>query len=220
MKNKFVIIGAILLLVVLGFFTAKNLYLNQESSDTSEQVISSTNGTSQDVQMIRDFNNSTGPELAKVTVVEFFDPECEGCSAFYPHLKTVLNQYEGQIRFVARYMLYHSSSHMAAMASQAASKQGKFWEYHQMLFEKQAEWGHKPSPEKQFFLGYAKLLGLDLVKFEVEMQNQETSAQLSIDVADGNALGVKGTPTIFVNGQMLENLDANLLKSMIEERLK
>lgn len=217
MKNKIILISTTLILGFIGFVVAKNIYQNKR--DVQNVEFYNVNSKS-DFQLIRNFNNSRGPELAKVTIVEFFDPECEGCRAFYPHLKSVLKEFEGSIRFVTRYMLYHSSSQIAALATEAARKQGKFWEYHELLFELQPEWSHKQVPQKDFFINYASKLGLDIKKFKKDMSDISVVNQLNLDIEDGNALGVRGTPTIFVNGQMLNNLDPNQLKMMIEEKLR
>ena len=207
-KKLVAIIGAIALTIGI-FFLSKSFFLS-----SSQQKISDDKPI-----LVREFNNKQGPSNAKITVVEFFDPECESCKAFYPHLKTILEEYNGKIQFVVRYMLYHKSSLMAAKASQAAARQGQFWEYHHNLFAKQGEWGHKQIPDQAYFLKYAEELGLDINKFKSDMDDQEIANQLAIDVADGSALGVKGTPSIFVNGVILNDLDLSILRKMINENL-
>lgn len=210
-KKMIIILGSILLTVAL-FLVAQSLFTTSSTNTATEPAPPNVN-------LVREFNNKKGPADAKVTIVEFFDPECESCQAFAPHLKNLLEQYEGKVLFVARYMLYHTSSFMAAKASQAAAKQGKFWEYHETLFNKQSEWGHKETPDLSYFIRYAEELGLDLNKFKTDMDDKETENQIGMDIADGNALGVRGTPTIFINGEMAQDLNIPALSKMINDRL-
>lgn len=207
-KKIIIILGSIIATVAL-FFMAKSFMGSNSTNQSSD-----TNSN-----LVREYNNQKGPADAKVTIVEFFDPECESCMAFAPVLKGILDEYDGRVRFVARYMLYHTSSFMAAKASQAASKQGKFWEYHEKLFSKQAEWGHKETPDQSYFIRYAEELGLDLNKFKIDMEDKEAENQIAMDIADGNALNVRGTPTLFINGEMLHDLNVSTIKNMINERL-
>lgn len=121
-------------LVIIGCFLAL-LWKNQNKPETTVAK------GPQD--LVRDFNHKIGPEDAKVKIVEFYDPECEACAAFYPYVKEALKRYEGKIQLTVRYALYHSSSREAAKATEAAARQGKFWEYQDILFVRQEQWSHK-----------------------------------------------------------------------------
>lgn len=164
-------------------------------------------------------NYTKGPLDAKVTIVEFFDPECEGCAAFHPILQKILAEYPNDVQLVARYMLFHGNSYPAALALEGAGKQGKYWEMYSILLERQNEWSHQEKPVTSFFEGYAKELKLDLVEFNKSYDDLTFKAALAQDVTEGKMLGVKGTPTFFINGQILMNLSYNDLKNAIDKEL-
>lgn len=113
-----------------------------------------------------------GAEDAPVTLVEFFDPECESCRMVYPAIKDLLKSYEGKVRLVLRYMPLHPNSVQTSQALQAAHEQGKYWDLLTVMFERQPEWAdhHSPKPEKVRV--YAKELGLDLKKFDLASRSE------------------------------------------------
>lgn len=207
-KEIKMLLGSII--VIIGCFYA--LYWKYQKAN-EEQIKTPSNLT-------REFNHKMGPDSAKVKIVEFYDPECEACAAFFPHVKDVMKQYEGKVQLTVRYALYHGSSLEAAKASEAAGKQGKFWEYQAILFETQGQWSHRSVPPIDLFEGYATNLGLNLEQFKKDMNNPENGSIFGIDAADGKELGVHGTPTIFINGVMLDRLHPTAFREKIEEALK
>jgi len=170
--------------------------------------------------LIHDDSPTLGPKDAPVTIVEFLDPECESCKAFYPIMKEVLKTYEGRVRFVVRYMSFHRSSAVAVAATEAGGLQGKYWEMQGHLFATAEEWGHKETPIKSLFVNYARDLGLDVERFETDLEDPKWAAKIQRDMADGSKFGVKATPTIFVNGALLEELSQSALENSIEKALK
>ncbi len=160
-----------------------------------------------------------GPANAKVTVVEFFDPECEGCAAFHPILQKIVSEYPDDVKLVARYMLYHGNSHEAALALEGAGKQGKFWEMYNFMLERQNEWSHRKEPVRDIFSKFASELKLDLTEFNKAYDDITFRATLAKDVSEGQQLGVRGTPTFFINGKILMNLSQQDLKAAIESAL-
>ena len=164
-------------------------------------------------------NYTKGPIDAKVTIVEFFDPECEGCAAFHPILQKILSEYPQDVQLVARYMLFHGNSYPAALALEGAGKQGKYWEMYSILLERQSEWSHQEKPVTTIFEGFAKELNLDLTEFNKSYDDLTFQAALAKDVEEGKMLGVRGTPTFFINGQILMNLSYNDLKNAIDKEL-
>lgn len=208
-KEIKVIIVSILVIIGCAFalFTKNNK--KEEASTTNAHQ-----------SLVRDFNHKTGPDDAKVKIVEFLDPECEACAAFYPHMKDVLERYNGKVQLTVRYALYHGSSTEAAKATEAAGKQGKYWEYQGLLFTRQGEWSHRSVAPIDLFESYAANLGLNVEQFKKDMQDPAIGSILSIDVADGKTIGIQGTPTIFINGVMLEKLHPSALIEKIDEELK
>jgi protein-disulfide isomerase len=169
--------------------------------------------------LLRSDNHSLGPVSAKVTLVEFFDPECETCRAIYPGIKDLIKYYEGQVRLVVRYMPFHPNSHKAATALEAAAEQGRFWELLTVMFERQPEWADHHTPKPELVTLYAKELGLNMEKFKVSSAKPEHRNRIESDQADGRTLGVTGTPTFFVNGRILLQLGFGPLKQLIDEEL-
>ena len=145
-----------------------------------------------------------GNNSARVTVEEFSDFQCPACSGLEPGLKRVMADYNDRVRFVFRnYPLQmHKYAFIAARAAEAAGLQGKFWEMHDMLYENQKEWSDSMEPRVQFD-SYATRLGLDVQRFKADMDRQELAERIKADMLRGNALGVKGTPTVYINGREL-----------------
>jgi len=164
----------------------------------------------------RDDSPSIGPRDAAVTIVEFLDPECESCRAFFPTMKSILKDYEGRVRFVVRYMPFHSSSLVAIAATEAAGVQGKYWEMQELLFNLADEWGHQPTPRKDLFIKYAQSLRLDLEKFKQDLEDPKWIDKAQRDMSDGKTLGVQGTPTLFVNGDRVRGLTYQAVKRSLE----
>ncbi|MGE0308549.1 MAG: DsbA family protein [Acidimicrobiia bacterium] len=143
-------------------------------------------------------------EDGKVTFVEFLDFECEACAAAYPAIEELRDDYDGRVTFVVRNFPLHNNSEAAARAAEAAAEQGKFEQMYDMLFQTQTEWGEKDTSQEDVFFGYAELLGLDMEQFRTVYDDPATLAKIRRDKADGTELGVEGTPTFFLNGDMVE----------------
>ncbi len=179
-------------------------------------------------ELLRTDAPSLGPPDAKVTVVEFYDPECESCAAFHPVVKGLLNEFDGKIRFVSRYATFHKNARLAAIYTEAAGEQGKYWEMQAKLFEKQGEWGekhgHEPTaapsaPPTALFEKYAKELGLNVDQLKASVADPKHGAKVDRDMRDVDVLKVMRTPTFYVNGRMLARLNQQDLRSLIREEL-
>lgn len=183
------------------------------------QTKSAPVGISLREELVRPDSHSMGPENAPLTIVEFLDPECEACKAFYPTMKKFLDQNKKNVRFVVRYMAFHSSSAMAISAVESAGLQGKYWEYLETLFMTAEEWSHKEKPDPSYFEKYASGLGLDLEEFKTDMADPKWATLIQRDMKDGQTLGVRGTPTVYFNGDMLRSLDYSALISAANSHL-
>jgi len=138
---------------------------------------------------------------APVTLVEFSDFECPFCGRAYPTFQKILNDYPDQVRLVYKQFpltSIHPNSQKAAEASECASEQGKFWEYHDKLFDNQAS-GYSIDKFKQ----WAKELNLDSGKFDNCLDGGKYASKITADQQEGQAKGVNGTPATFVNGQLV-----------------
>jgi protein-disulfide isomerase len=140
---------------------------------------------------------SFGPKDAKVTIVEWSDFECPFCSRVGPSLKQIKETYPKDVRVVFRHqpLSFHPNAKGAAEASMAAHEQGKFWEYHDKLFQNQKALD-RANLEK-----YAQELGLNVGQFKAALDSGKFRAKVEADAAAGAAVGANGTPTFFVNGR-------------------
>lgn len=144
---------------------------------------------------------------AKVTLVEYLDFECEACGAYYPIIKQLGQEFPNDLRIVTRYFPLpgHKNSMTAAIAVEAASKQGKYWEMHDILFENQEKWGNKQMPTPQVFEAYAQQIGLDMEKFKADVADPATKARVQRDFDASEKLGNSSTPSLFVQGKKIQN---------------
>lgn len=170
--------------------------------------------------LVREDSPTLGPADAPVTLVEFLDPECESCRAFFPIVKEVLADYDGQVRLVVRYIPGHANSALAAVALEAAREQdeSKYWEMLELLFERQPEWGEQQEPQPQAFLDAASAVGLDVGPIQAAMEAGDTS-MVERDLADALAVDVSGTPTFFVNGTRVTDMSPEGLRAAIDSAL-
>ena len=226
MRKEVKILGAIVIVVVIAAIVGANYY---RSSIQSERVTTgNTNKSTANAEsLVRSDSPTLGAANAPVTVVEFYDPECEACAAFHPVVKKILKEYEGKVRFVARYMPLHPNSLSAATFTEAAGEQGKYWQAQEMLFQKQPEWGTKHGPQagapadiNGLFKKYAAELGLNTNQMDGAFAENRYAAKIERDKKDGQSLGVRQTPTFFVNGRKLARIGEADLKSLINEELK
>jgi protein-disulfide isomerase len=140
---------------------------------------------------------SFGPPMAKVTIVEWSDFQCPFCARAAPVVEQLRQAYPKDVRFVFRHypLPMHADALLAAKAGVAAQGQGKFWQFHDWMYQHQHELD-RASLEKQ-----AAALGMDLVKFRAALDAPGTQARVEADVRAAQGSGVNATPTFFVNGR-------------------
>ena len=138
-----------------------------------------------------------GGEHAPVTIVEYGDFECPNCRQAAPAVKLILEHWRGRVRLAWRHFPLegvHPHALSAALASEAAAAQGKFWDMHDVLLENQAHL------KTNHLRGYARRLELDPARYEAEMEEQLYLQRVREQIDGGEKSGVRGTPTFFVNG--------------------
>lgn len=146
-----------------------------------------------------------GDATAAVTIEEYSDFQCPACKQSYPILKQILQEFPGQVKLVYNdfpLRTIHPNGAAAAEAGQCAFAQDAFWDYHDLLFQRQSAW----SPELELdaiFTGYAVELGLDEAAFAACLADDSTVASIAEDEAEGKQASVNSTPTIFVNGERM-----------------
>lgn len=144
---------------------------------------------------------------AAVTLVEYLDFECEACGAYFPVVQQLAKEYPNDLKIVTRYFPLpgHRNSMTAALAAEAAGRQGKYWEMHDLLFTEQKNWGEKPAPTPAVFEAYAEQLGLNMEQFKSDVASPEVKARVQRDFDAGEQLGNTGTPTFYLNGKRIQN---------------
>lgn len=168
-----------------------------------------------------------GDKDAKVTIVEFSDFQCPYCKKYIDETHSQINdEYikTGKVKFAYRHypLSFHPNAPKAGEASECANEQGKFWEYHDILFSNQDAW----SPQEAVaavdsFTGYAGELGLDAEQFRSCLDSGKYKANVDADFAAGGAAQVDGTPTFFVNGNRIVGaVPFSDLQTLIEAELK
>lgn len=230
MRKEVKILGAVALVVIIGAIIGASFYRSSVQNEriTSSNAASNSNKSTVNAEnLVRPDSPTLGAADAPVTLVEFLDPECESCAAFSPVVKKIMKDYDGKIRLVIRYMPLHPNSLSAATFTEAAGEQGKYWQAQEMLFQKQPEWGTKHGPQttapadiNALFKKYAGELGLDTKKMDAAFAENRYQAKLQRDLQDGQALGVRQTPTFFVNGRKLARFSEADLRALIDEELK
>ncbi|MEO7111313.1 MAG: thioredoxin domain-containing protein [Polyangiaceae bacterium] len=150
-----------------------------------------------------DGSPSRGPESAPVTIIEFADFECPYCGIMAPILDKLGEDHKNDVRFVYKFLPLggHPHGDIAARAGIAAWQAGKFWQMHHTLFSNQEHL------EQGDLDSYAKDLGIDLGKFHADFSSQLATDRIAQDRKLADALGVKGTPTIYINGREFDPHD-------------
>ena len=215
-KDVYRLLGIAAVLIV-GLVVGGMYYLRGQKSEQEAKVAEKAKADTS--IFVRPHSHSLGPADAKVTLVEFLDPECESCRAMYPMTKQILGQYAGKVRLVVRYMPFHPNSMYAASALEAAAEQGRFWELLEVLFFNQPRWGSHHDPKPELIPELAKQIGLDMDKFNRSLNSPAHRTIVETDRTDGQSLGVTGTPSFFVNGRRLEQLGYEPLLALINEEL-
>ncbi len=216
MKNNRLLIIISVVCVTIGVFLLAARWYKQQQTERIAAV-----ATPESQVLVRDYAPWKGAANAKVTIVEFLDPECESCRAAYPWTDALMKEFDGQIRLVVRYAAFHPNSKFAIQVLEAARKQGRYWETLEVLFRYQPQWGDHHHPQPELIWTYLpQVAGLDVERVRRELNDEGTARAIAQDAMDGSALGVRMTPSFFVNGKPLENFGFEPLRALVVEALK
>src|SRR4029450_12253097 len=141
-----------------------------------------------------------GASDAPVTLVEFGDFQCPPCANLADPINQLERDYPSRLRIVFRHLplANHQHAREAALASEAAGLQGRFWEMHDLLYREQSVWSKAPDV-RVLFSAYAGMLGLNIDRFRKDMESEQAKARVKSDEQQALALGLANTPTIFIN---------------------
>lgn len=162
-----------------------------------------------------------GVRDAKTILIEYSDFQCPACAAYQPMVKQIAQDFEGKVAIAYRHfpLQQHKHARIAAYAAEAADKQNKFWEMHDMIFETQKEWSSQ-SDARDIFIGYAEKLELDRAQFVADIDSEGIAKKVNEQYNSGIKVKVDGTPMFFLNGKKLATPRSyDDFKTMIEEAL-
>ena len=170
--------------------------------------------------LIRAHSPSFGPADAPVTLVEFFDPSCEACRAYHPIVQDIRRQFPNEVRVVLRYTVFHEGSDEAVRILEVARMQDKFEQVMDAILEKQPKWALHDGPQMDLAWRTAGAVGLDMAKAENQRLSPDITGILNQDMADVEAVGIRQTPTFFLNGKRLENLSPEKLVAEVRQAVE
>lgn len=173
------------------------------------------------VEVSQDDDPAIGPSDAPVVIIEFSDYQCPFCRKFaLETLDRILEEYSGKVRFVYRDFpleSIHAYALKAAEAANCAGEQGRYFEYHDLLFERQEDWSSRGTAA---FVEYAEQLGLELESFKTCLSSGKYEEEVRKDLQDGLRAGVSGTPAFFINGIPLSGAQPfEAFKAIIDSEL-
>ena len=225
------ILPFIIILSVLGVALGSAWYLKR-SSNTVRQISNSNQPgpvtSSSSAEVVTGVPgaepaHTLGPATAPAKLEEFGDFECPPCGMFHPILVEMHKEFGDKLQITFREFPLapaHQHAIAAASAAEAAGLQGKFWEMHDLLYENQKAW-HESFDVRPIFEGYAKQIGLDMNRYQRDLNGEEVAQRILNDGKRGHSMGVKGTPTVFLNGKEVpfESLPSEKLRALINLEL-
>ena len=213
MKNK-IILWAIIAVVVIGsIFGIVKLASKSQTAGSDNLAIT--------VSAINDNENIKGEKEAAATLIEYSDFQCPACGSYYPIVKKVTEDLSAKVRFAYRHfpLPQHKNAKLAATVAEAAGRQGKFWEMHDLIFQNQSDWSEDKNAAV-LFAKYAQDIGLDLARFQTDIASDDIKAKIENDYKSGVKAGVNSTPSFFLNGKKMDNpRNYDEFKNAIEQTL-
>jgi protein-disulfide isomerase len=212
------IVGFVVLVTAVLIFLGVTTSNSETSANASSTFVATT------APPITSTDWTMGSSTAPVSLIEYGDYQCPACGAYYPIVKQLLAAEGSNIFFVFRNfpLPQHPDAEAAAEAAEAAGLQGQYWPMHDLLYENQNTWSQAlPSDvAADYFNGYASSLGLNVAKFDADMNSSQVANKIANDVAGGNAASINHTPTFFVNLTQIPNpASYDDFKSVIDQAI-
>lgn len=210
--KKFTVIGLVAI-ATLFFYLGMNAYQNRVQTEQDVQV------QTEQARLVRMHSPVFGPQAAPVTIVEFFDPACETCRAFYPIVKNLMAQYPNDVRLVIRYAPFHQGSDQVVKLLESAKSQDKYQIVLEAVLAAQPAWADHGQPNIETAFKVAEQAGLDMVRARQDIEKPGVQALIQQDIEDLTALQVTRTPTFFVNGRSLPSFGPDQLAALVAEEV-
>lgn len=212
MKKPTIVIVALVLLAAV-FAGGAQLYRSQQAREAVAAAAKNKES------LVRLHSPSLGRAEAPVHIVEFLDPACETCAAFYPIVKQMIAANREDIRLTVRYAPFHQGSEEVVKALEASRKQGRYWQALEALLASQSAWVQHHQARPDLIWPYLAQAGLDTERLKGDMQSPDVTRAIAADVADAKALNVTKTPEYFVNGRPLPSFGLDQLRTLVNEEL-
>ena len=212
--NKQWIVVASVVAVVVAFIAGAVVFKGRETQQVSQAAQSNSDA------LVRASSPVFGNPAAKVTIVEFFDPACETCRAFYPLVKTIVTSSFGQVRLVVRHAPLHQGSDTAVKILEAARLQGQYWPAVERALAGQPQWAAHGNARPELIWDLIADLGMDMAKARSDADSPAVAQLLAQDIADMKALKVDRTPGFFVNGTPLRDFGEAQLRALVDQEIK
>lgn len=161
-----------------------------------------------------------GEATARVHVVEFLDPACETCAAFFPIVKQLMAENPGRIRLSTRHVALHEGSELPVRLLEASRAQDRYWETLEALFATQSQWAVNHTVRPELVMQSIAGLGLDMPRLEADMNSPEVMQRVARDLEDARTLRVTATPEYFVNGKPMPSFGEQQLRDLVDEALR
>lgn len=206
------VIGIIILSIGVTFLGLKLAY---KAPEEAKLAISASTMTAPDAPSMVGASST-------ISIVEFADFECPACAAMHPIFKQFLKDEGNKVTFTFRNFPIHADADKFAIAALSAGRQGKFWEMHDMMFENQNSWTDLSLDKKmETFAGYAQKLGLNMAKYNADLNDPVLAGIVKKDRSDAIAMGINATPTIIINNNRIIVGGKNLedLKKIVAEEI-
>lgn len=210
-KSRAAIVIATAILLLVAFVAGSYIYRTEKARQA---------GAANETLLVRTHSPTFGSPDAKVHIVEFLDPACGTCAAFYPQVKRLMAANPDRIRLSVRHVPFHRGADEVVKALEAARIQGKYWQALEAVLGAQDRWTVNHVAHGELALPVIAAAGVDLDRMKADMGSEEIARRIQQDLADAKALGVTKTPEFFVNGRALPSFGLDQLHALVRDELK
>ena len=217
MKQSHYTLIALVLMIIA--FSIATLFYNSGMQQKLDEHAADNNAL-----LLKDYAVRAGDPAARVTLVEFMDPACGTCARFYPFVKQLMQQYQGKLKLVIRFLPFHPGSDKMVAILQAARKQDRFWQVLELMFASQSQWTVDHIARPEIFFSFLEQdgvnPGVNVDQIRQDMQDPGIQVIIRQDLADGDALGADKTPAFYVNGKPLVDFGFRQLQALVDEEVQ